>query len=174
MYTTNLYLENAIAGKSDEDLLQLSLVASANENGVVFNNNKGDKWLPCPNQSTNKPPSKMKEDQLYDLTSLKAISRGNEAFVQKMVNIFCDETPVMVKEIEEGIKSGKLDKMRETAHKMKPSIDNLNIVPLKQLIRDIELIEKDSFDEKRMIEKVDQLKHTIKLVIDKIRVEYPG
>jgi HPt (histidine-containing phosphotransfer) domain-containing protein len=150
----------------------------------VFNNDKGEifwvnesfckltDYSEC--QSTNKSPSKMKEDQLYDLTSLRAISRGNEAFVQKMVNIFCDETPVMVENIEKGFKSRNVATMKEIAHKMKPSIDNLNIVRLKQLIRDIEQIEKDSFDVTIMTENVEKLKHTVKLVIDKIRVEYPG
>jgi len=133
-----------------------------------------DKWISCPCQAGNKPPLKMNEEQLYDLSSLKAISRGNEAFVQKMVNIFCDQTPFMVDQIAEAFKSGNLEKVKETAHKMKPSIDNLSITGLTQLIRDMEQIEKGGFDEQAMIEKINKLKQSIGLVIEKIRIEYPG
>ena len=117
---------------------------------------------------------KMKEEQLYDLSSLKLISRGNEAFVQKMVNIFCSETPEMFDRMEEALHSGNLDKMKETAHKMKPSIDGLNIVTLKQLIRDVENTETNSFDRQTMVDKLDKLKRSIRQVIDKLRIEYPG
>jgi HPt (histidine-containing phosphotransfer) domain-containing protein len=116
----------------------------------------------------------MKEEQLYDLSSLKLISRGNDAFVQKMVNIFCQETPEMFNRMEEAFHSGNMDKVKETAHKMKPSIDGLNITTLKQLIRDLENTETNSFDPQAVVHNLGELKISIKLVIDKLRIEYPG
>ena len=116
----------------------------------------------------------MKEEQLYDLSSLRLISRGNDAFVQKMVNIFCEETPEMFSRMEEAFHSGNLDKVKETAHKMKPSIDGLNITTLKQLIRDLENTEINSFNRQTMVHNLDEVRVSITQVIDKLRIEYPG
>ncbi len=41
------------------------------------------------------------EDQLFDLTHPREISRGNDAFVQKMLNLFCEQAPASITEMEE-------------------------------------------------------------------------
>ena len=57
---------------------------------------------------------------------------------------------------------------------MKPSIDNLNIVLLKQLIRDIENADNKNVDNAILTEKLNTLKSTILSVINKLKTEYPG
>ncbi|TWI95544.1 PAS domain S-box-containing protein [Mucilaginibacter frigoritolerans] len=133
-----------------------------------------DKWTKHPNPSTQLIDEIMGEQQLYDLSSLKAISRGNETFMQKMVNIFCEQTPIMLKEMEAASLVNDLDKISKTAHQMKPSIDNLNIVSLKQLVRDIENAVSEDADNTTLQQKLDTLKSTLLNVIDKLKIEYPA
>ncbi len=116
----------------------------------------------------------MNEEQLYDLSSLKAISRGNEAFIQKMVNIFCEQTPGILKEIETAYNTGDFEAMGAAAHKMKPSIDNLNIVLVKDIIREIENSGKHSAKNATLPEKFIKINSVINKVIDLLKEEYPG
>jgi len=66
------------------------------------------------------------------------ISRGNTAFIEKMVRLFCDQSPMMVQQIKDAFTSRELELMSTVAHKLKPSIDNLKIDSLRQVIRSIE------------------------------------
>jgi len=111
---------------------------------------------------------------LYDLSSLKSISRGNEVFMQKMVNIFCDQTPMMLRDIEAANLIHDLDRISKIAHQMKPSIDNLNIVSIKQLVRDIESASPDDLDSAIWAGKLETLKRTLLNVITNLKAEYPG
>lgn len=79
-----------------------------------------------------------KGEPLYDLSALQEISRGNDAFIEKMVNLFCQQSQVMVEQIKIAYAADKLEVMGAVAHKLKPSIDNLKINSLKQVIRKIE------------------------------------
>ena len=82
---------------------------------------------------------KMEEESLFDLSELEQLSRGNTAFVIKMAGMFCELTPPMVTEMIAAYHDRDLEKMGALAHKIKPSLDNLRVVSLKQPIRDIEL-----------------------------------
>ena len=130
-----------------------------------------DKWIKHSHPSTNLTNT-MSEQQLYDLSSLKTISRGNETFMQKMVKIFCEQTPIMLKEMDDARLVNDLDKISRAAHQMKPSIDNLNIVLLKQVVRDIENAGNE--DVATLHQKIDRLKTTLLAVINKLKTEYPA
>jgi CheY-like chemotaxis protein len=71
----------------------------------------------------------------YDLSTIRSISRGNESFVLKMVNLFIENTPLQVMEMEERYYSHDLKAMAALAHKIKPGIDNMGIISLKETIR---------------------------------------
>ena len=133
-----------------------------------------DKWNRRPHFLPNLIPGTMSEQQLYDLSSLKSISRGNEVFMQKMVNIFCEQTPLMLRDIEAANLIHDLDRIRKIAHQMKPSIDNLNIVSIKQLVRDIENNTVDDLDSPAWAAKLETLKRTLLNVIANLKAEYPG
>ncbi|MBT8219532.1 MAG: Hpt domain-containing protein, partial [Bacteroidia bacterium] len=75
---------------------------------------------------------------LYDLSMLEEIGRGNQEFIQKMIQLFCAQTPVNVKHMIDAYHDGDLKKMGSFAHKMKPSIDSLKISSIQQDVRTIE------------------------------------
>jgi HPt (histidine-containing phosphotransfer) domain-containing protein len=114
------------------------------------------------------------KETLYDLTSLRLISRGNTAFVELMVNTFCDQTPPTVREMKETFNSGDLAKMSALAHKIKPSIDNLYITSLKQIIRNIEGYDAKKPGSINIVESLHQLDEIITRVVKMMRLEFPG
>jgi CheY-like chemotaxis protein/HPt (histidine-containing phosphotransfer) domain-containing protein len=77
---------------------------------------------------------------LFKLDKLYSISRGNDDFVKKMTALFVEQAPASVKEINEAYKINDFAKIKAVAHRMKPSIDNLDIVSLTGDIRQIETL----------------------------------
>jgi len=111
-------------------------------------------------------------NQLYDLSSLNALSRGNEPFIRKMVNLFCEQTPPLIGEMITAYLANDLEKMGALAHKVKPNFDILNIQLLKQDIRTIEKAGKENEalpDLKELLEKIDK---TIAQVIHKMKQDF--
>ncbi|AYL95151.1 PAS domain-containing hybrid sensor histidine kinase/response regulator [Mucilaginibacter celer] len=134
-----------------------------------------DLWLQPRSLTSPKLNIDMSSDSpMYDLSLLKAISKDNEAFVQKMVNIFCEQTPAMISDMQSAYNKGDLGVVRLMAHKMKPSIDNLKINSIKQTIRDIESSEANETDKVILAHNIQLLHATVEKVIAKIRNEYPA
>ena len=77
-------------------------------------------------------------DKLFDLDGLRKLSRGNEAFVIKMINIFIKSAPESVVEMKEALGTDDIARIKSVAHRLKPSIDSLCISSMKTRIREIE------------------------------------
>ena len=114
------------------------------------------------------------EEPLFNLSLLKSISRGNDVFVQKMLDIFCEQTPVLYARMETAFADNDLNQMGKLAHQLKPSIDNLNIVTLKQVIRKLEDAETSGANKQVIRKLLDNLNSTTNLIINKIKTEYSG
>lgn len=134
-----------------------------------------DLWL-RPNSSISpKTDIEMNDDNpMYDISLLKTISKNNEAFVQKMLNIFCEQTPMMISDMQTAYNNGDWEVIRLMAHKMKPSIDNLKINSIKQTIRDIENSDPNETDTTILAQNIQLLQTTVEKVIEKIKNEYPA
>lgn len=100
-------------------------------------------------------------DKLYDLSKLKQMSRGNEAFVQKMIHIFTDSIPKSIEEIQAAFEKNDWDTLRKVAHRIKPSIDNMGIIGTKD---DIRILEKYSLENGSL----EDLKDLVKRVSDNL------
>lgn len=80
----------------------------------------------------------MSQDKLYDLSQLISLSGGNADFVNKMVQMFLEMTPEIVGRINNGYAENNLDEVGAAAHKIKPTIDMMGIILLKDVIRQLE------------------------------------
>jgi len=114
---------------------------------------------------------KIEERALYDLSTLKSISRGNSLFVEKMVNLFCEQTPQMMSEMIIAHDTGDLKRLSTIAHKIKPSIDNLNIIALKELIHVFEHTGKDDRYNTQLPEMLKEANRLVMLVVAMMRQE---
>jgi len=128
------------------------------------------KWLGV-NEVQLKESNTVVSDQLYDLSKIREISRGNDVFVKKMIALFVDQVPSSMNEIHAAFQRNDFAIIKAVAHRIKPSIDNMGISSLKDEIRKIEtmaLENRHSKDLTFLIQKVDV---TLKKVVDKLKSE---
>ncbi len=75
---------------------------------------------------------------LYDLTMVRSVSGGDEAFIKKMVQLFIETVPPGLADLQEALAGQQWQKMGKIAHKLKSTIDSMGISALKDEIRLIE------------------------------------
>lgn len=106
---------------------------------------------------------------LFDLSKLQEISKGNKAFVEKMVQLFSTQAPLSVKEIKEAYAFQDLEKVKAVAHRLKPSIDNMGIQSLTREIRQIEALALSGDDGNELPGLIGQLETTLTKVVDQLQ-----
>lgn len=75
---------------------------------------------------------------LYNLSLLEDISKGNRTLIAQMVRVFVNQIPIAMFNIKTAYNNNNLSEVYSIAHSIKPNIDSLNIVSLKDNIRRIE------------------------------------
>lgn len=78
------------------------------------------------------------EGRYFNLSKLDNLLLGNKAELKKMLRLFVEIAPTLVNEIKEGAASKDIKRIKTAAHKLKPSIDFLDIAMLKETIRELE------------------------------------
>jgi CheY-like chemotaxis protein len=106
---------------------------------------------------------------LFDLDELRKLSRGNEAFVNKMVGIFLKAGPESMKEMKAALIEGNIERVKAIAHRLKPSIDNLSIASMKTRIRDIEGYDASVHPDNNLTEMVEESEKIIGEVVEKLK-----
>ena len=109
----------------------------------------------------------------YDLSQLKALSRGDEEFVSNMVDIFLQHTPPAL----EAIKTALLEKdyitLARVSHRIKPSIESMGVRQLDGVAGDIELSARaGDVDHAGLSEKVRFMADTLSVVLKKLRGDH--
>jgi HPt (histidine-containing phosphotransfer) domain-containing protein len=99
---------------------------------------------------------------IYDLNRLRSQASHDEAFVLKLLELFCELINETIQNIDEAIASKKLNLVKDYAHKIKASIDLLDITELKNKVREIEDPKNDS--EKSYLMKIDYFKDSLRYV----------
>ena len=113
-------------------------------------------------------------EKLYSLTDLEIMSDGDSAFITTMKQIFEEEILISLNKITQAFAAGDYNTIRVTAHTMKPSIDNLHILSIKEEIRQLEhgAARQAPLEELRpAAEKVDSV---LKAVIEDMKKETPN
>ncbi len=85
-------------------------------------------------------------EQLYDMFLLKDLARGNDEFILSLVKIFIQTIPQNSLQMVEAAEDKHWDKVSKIAHKLKSTIDTLQIQSIKQDIRLIEINAKNKAD----------------------------
>lgn len=75
---------------------------------------------------------------LYDLAQIQQMSRGNDDFVSKMINIFIKLTEENTVKLNDALANDDIETIKKLAHKIKPSIDQMGITSLKEVVRIVE------------------------------------
>ncbi len=78
-------------------------------------------------------------ESLYNLSTIRDISGGDEDFVRKMIELFIETVPPNVKDLNVSLDNENWEMVSKTAHKLKSTIDSMGITAIKEDIRAVEL-----------------------------------
>jgi PAS domain S-box-containing protein len=84
------------------------------------------------------PQEESQSESLYDLTMIRSVSNGNEAFVREIVQLFLETTPDDLAQLLEAGRREAWEQLARVAHKMKSSVENMGIHALVPAIRRLE------------------------------------
>ena len=91
------------------------------------------------NASTVSEPVKAENELLYDMNLLNELSHSNQDFILSLVKIFISTIPKNSSEMVEAAELKNWDRVSKLAHKLKSTIDTMNMKSIKQDIRSIEI-----------------------------------
>ncbi|HRN55933.1 MAG TPA: response regulator [Agriterribacter sp.] len=107
---------------------------------------------------------------LYDLSFLEEVSKGNRHIMEQMIHVFTEQAPAAVHQLKEAYQNHNFHEMYAIAHRIKPDIDNLNIVSLKDDIRQIEVFAQQKQNGAVLKNLIINLDDTISQVVRELKV----
>jgi len=96
------------------------------------------------------PEKTLNDLPLYNLAKLEKIARGNDAFVEKMIEMFLVEIPRAIVDLRTALMSNDFKGMHATIHKIRPAIENMEIYRLKEPLRELDKLALAGSDVKKM------------------------
>ena len=109
------------------------------------------------------------DEKLYSLDQLEALASGDTAFVNKMVDMFIHMAPESVDRMVTALAEEDYEDLGAAAHKVKPSIDMMGIIQLKQKIRDLEQWGKNKTNIDQIPGLLDDVINTLNEVVQQLR-----
>jgi HPt (histidine-containing phosphotransfer) domain-containing protein len=73
-----------------------------------------------------------------DLTYLKQIADGNDAFIIEMLEMFLNKTPQALEEMNTYFKEQNWQELRQIAHRIKPSFTYIGLPDIQKTLSEIE------------------------------------
>jgi len=135
MYLAN-GLDDFIIKPYDEQLFLKKIVDNLNK----MNTGKASRVIrqDLPRDEKTDKPSSTPVRAGYDLKLIQEMSHGHTSFVMEMLNIFVSLVRECVADFKTAYDNGNMEAIRAIAHKLKPSIDHMGIIDLKEKIRQLE------------------------------------
>jgi PAS domain S-box-containing protein len=109
--------------------------------------------------------------QLYDLSQLRQITRGDEQFIIKMIQVFITETSKSINELLAAFDANDIKKVKFVAHRMKSSMGNLSIQTGAKLAQQIEKTEWAADNYHQLNELINEFKHLVEEVLRQLKNE---
>ena len=109
------------------------------------------------------------KEQLYDLSKLRDIGGGDEAFVSRMVQMFLEQVPAAVDDIRRGYNVGDLAAVKALVHRIRPVIDNMGIASLKSELKEMERLATDKDGGERLGALVKKLDRVMAAVVQELQ-----
>jgi HPt (histidine-containing phosphotransfer) domain-containing protein len=103
--------------------------------------------------------------KLYSLELLREFARGEEEFVDKMLQVFKEEIPKSIQLLREHYSRCEYKKVSDVAHKMRTSIDMLEMKTIQNDVRLIENFAKEQKNLDQLPDLINKVSATCELVI---------
>lgn len=108
--------------------------------------------------------------ELFNLDKLRKISRGDEKFVRKMLQIFVQETTQALEEINTANAKHDYKKVRALAHKIKPSVANMTIDSIKEDVLQLENFDAAITSAEQVTAQVNKITAVLNQVFEQIKI----
>jgi len=115
-------------------------------------------------QIANQNPSLSKNETLYSLEKLEELSRGKKEFVDRMVDLFKQEIPKAINQINEMLAKEDYERIRALVHRVKPSIKMMCVTSIEKEVQQLENYAGNQSD----LDKIPALVNHISLVCNKV------
>jgi HPt (histidine-containing phosphotransfer) domain-containing protein len=86
------------------------------------------------------------DNKLFDLSRLIKMSNNNNEFIIRMVNLFIENTSIMIDQLASAQQESDFEKVKAVAHKLKSSVDIICIASTKEMVV---FIEQESLSENK-------------------------
>ena len=106
-------------------------------------------------------------DKVCDLNYLLTAVRGNKKVVHDIINIFLEETPRELAELQAAIGRSDHKIIRDIAHKLKSSFSLIGITVLQPIFEEMELLSSTASP----IKKIEQLNRRVMIVFEQAKAE---
>ncbi|MFD2287885.1 response regulator [Pedobacter petrophilus] len=110
-------------------------------------------------------------EPLYSLAGLRVISKGREDFVTRMIEMFCEQVPDALTNLNASFQQGDLPQVSKLAHKLKSTIDHLEIKSIQRTIRSIESLSDEDGSKEELIPMIDDVNRILDEVIRELQLE---
>jgi PAS domain S-box-containing protein len=107
--------------------------------------------------------------QLYSLKKLDKMMSGNQVHIKKMLELFVSDTPTLVKDMQQALAISEVQKVGKLAHKVKSSIDILEVTDLTEVVRKIETLAREMPQSQQIPTLVRDFTNTLEQVVAAIK-----
>lgn len=108
--------------------------------------------------------------KLYNLSSIEALARGDEEFIQKMLSIFITQIQETIPLVDKAFNEKDYTEISRLIHKIKPSIEGFGIYSIKEKVKDLEINAKGkSIKFSELYELFKEVKTTLIQVIEQLQ-----
>lgn len=107
-------------------------------NGTTEKNTEKKGSKHAKTSGSKKTRSEIPTEPIINLSFLRNISDNNEEFFSEFIELFLKNTPESIKDMQSAINTGDWEKLRQAAHKVKPSFNYVGLKDLNMLAAKIE------------------------------------
>ncbi|QCR22278.1 PAS domain S-box protein [Pontibacter sp. SGAir0037] len=119
-------------------------------------------------EKVNSHTSAHTEEPLYNLDLLHRMSRGNEAFINKTIQVFLNTVPGHVEKLNQFYKNSDWMGVSTEAHQLKPTLEVMGIQKLHHVIREIEQDAKEVVKAEELEKKIRYVAEVVQLVMQQL------
>ena len=117
--------------------------------------------------NTNKP-----EEQLYDLSLIDKMCRGNQKQIEEMIQVFISQISKSIENLKLAGTKNELLKIKTIVHKIKPSFTYYRTVKLKKEVEILEALILGAFEKNLLELKIDTIVELSVQIIHKMKNDF--
>jgi PAS domain S-box-containing protein len=108
-------------------------------------------------------------DKLYNLSSLYDLSSGDMDFMDKMLNVFVEQTAVILEKVALKIANNDFKEVSQLIHEIKPSIEIFGISSTIEDVKSLEKMARETQDKRQISSLFESINRTLQEVVVQIQ-----